>query len=393
MTRMTLPLSLSMTLTMVACLNQPSDAQICAPLDMVRNTSADATPAISECIGKTAGKGPLYLRAGTYLLLTPLIIDRTIAIETSPSGPGPACSKTTGVNCAVLAIGRMQPRLAAGIMPIEIAAPNVRFHSLTLAGTGYEDTTWQRRICLDQRNRPLGGGMRIKADGFEMTNVFLKGASCYTALEMMKGVKGAKLKDNVIGPNGAHNINDMWADGITIHEAEETVITDNVFQDNTDVQLILGGCIRCRITNNRFTHSRDFVHASFAELMLHAWPDTSGDFSGSRVSGNNIDCGPSRRCGYGIMIGGEPWYLSRAYGGTVKGNRIANALMAINVDRLTGAMNIRDNEVLKSGGTANSDCGVRAWPAFNISPQSLKFMAHRPKRFTSLSTAKCLLNR
>ena len=391
--RMTLPLAFLMALAAASCISEPSSAQTCAPLDMVRNTANDATPALSECIGTMAGKGTLYLRAGTYRLSTPLIIDRTIAIETASPASGPACSKITGMHCAVLAIGRMQPQPTAGVMPVEIAAPNVRFHSLAIAGTGQEDTTWRQRICLDQHSRPLGGGMRIKADGFEMTNVLLKGASCYTALEVVKGVKGLTLKDNVIGPNGNHGIKDMWADGVTVHDAVNTVVTNNLFKDNTDVQLIFGGCIGCTITKNRFIHSRDFAHASFAEIMLHAWPDTSGNFTDTVTSGNSVDCGADRRCGYGIMIGGEPWYPSKASGGTVNGNRIANALMAINIDKLTGPMDIRDNAVSGSGGTANSDCGPRDWPAINISPQSQKFMVDRPKQYASLNTGKCLLNR
>lgn len=384
---------LAMLIALAACVSEPSSAQTCASLDMVRNTTRDASPALSECIGKLAGKATLYLRAGTYLLSTPLTIDRTVSIETLSKVSGPTCSRNAGTHCAVLAIGLIQPQPTAGVMPVEIEAPNVKLRSLAIVGTGLDDPTWQQRICLNKHSRPLGGGMRVKGDGFEMTNVLLKGASCYTALEFAKGVKGIIIRNNVIGPNGNHNIKDMWADGITVHEAANAIFENNIFQDNTDVQLIFGGCTGCRITKNKFIHSQSIIHASFAELMLHAWPDTSGNFSDSATSDNDIDCGLERRCGYGIMIGGEPWYPSRASGGTVSGNRVANALMAINIDKLTGPMSIRDNIVSGSGGTANSDCGTRDWPAINISPQSKQFIIDRPGQYASLSTEKCLLNR
>ena len=393
MAKMILFLAIPMVLAAAACASEPSGAQTCAPMNLVRNTTKDATPALSECIRRMTAKGTLKLRPGTYRLLTTLVIDRTITIETATVASGPVCLKNTGANCAALVIGRMKPQSTAGIMPVEITARNVHFRSMAIMAIGHEDAAWQRRICLDPHSRPLGGGMRVKADGFEMTDVLLKGASCYTGLEIVKDVKGATIKNNVIGPNGNHKDQDMWADGITIHDAENAIVENNIFRDNTDVQLIFGGCVGCRITRNRFIHSSDFAHASFAELMLHAWPDTSGNFANSVTSGNMIDCGAKRRCGYGIMIGGEPWYPSKASGGTVNGNRITNALMAINIDKLTGPMDVRDNSVSGSGGTANSDCGSKNWPAVNISPQSQRLITYKPKEYASWDTGKCLLNR
>ncbi|MFN3795987.1 MAG: right-handed parallel beta-helix repeat-containing protein [Sphingobium yanoikuyae] len=393
MARMTLFVAITMALGAVACVSDPSSAQTCASMDLVRNSGKDATPALTECIGKMAGKGALRLSAGTYQLLTPLVIDRTVTIETASPPSGPACSRDTGANCAVMAIGQMQAQPTAGVMPIEVSAPDVRFRSMAIVGKGDKDAAWQRSICLDPHSRPLGGAVRVRADNFEMANVLLKGTSCYTALEIVKGVKGVALNGNVIGPNGNHKIKDMWSDGVTVHDATNAVIENNIFQDNTDVQLIFGGCVACRIAKNRFIHSGDVVHASFAELMLHAWPDTSGNFAGSVTSGNSIDCGANRRCGYGIMIGGEPWYPSRASGGTVSGNRVNNALMGVNVDKLTGPMDIGDNIVANSGGTAKSDCGTEKWPAINISPDSQKFVLEKIAGFASIKTSRCLLNR
>ncbi len=43
----------------------------------------------------------------------------------------------------------------------------------------------------------------------------------------------------------------MWADGLTVIDGVDDVIRDNVFRDNTDVQLVLGGCRRCTVTDNR----------------------------------------------------------------------------------------------------------------------------------------------
>lgn len=185
----------------------------------------------------------------------------------------------------------------------------------------------------------------------------------------------------------------MWADGVTIHDSRGARVEGNVFRANTDVQLILGGCRNCTIRRNVFRHSASFIHASFVELMLHAWPNSSGDFSRSITSENDINCGVARRCGYGIMIGGEPWYPTRTLGGMVSDNRVAGALVALNVDRLTGPMTIVRNSASRSGGLADSDCGRRMWSAINISPQSVHLARTDAKQFSSIDTAKCILLR
>jgi len=371
----------------------PVSAQTCKSMDLVKNKGQDATPAITECLTKLGEANVLKLSPGTYRLLTPLTIDKAVTIETAAIFSGQNCSKVTGANCAVLAIGQMAPSSNPNIMPIEVTTKNVQLRSIAVVGGTKRDIGWQRHICLDQHARPLGGGIRVKADEFQMTNVLLKDFSCYTALEIVKGVKGAKIIGNVIGPNGNHMIRNMWSDGITIHDSELTMIKENTFKDNTDVQLILGGCKSCTVVNNIFIHSSYFNRSSFAEIMIHSWPDTSGDYTGSIISGNSINCGSHRSCGYGIMIGSEPWYPSRVFGGTVRRNRVTNALMAINIDKLTGPMNVGDNSVLESGGVASSDCGIKRWPAYNIAAASLEYIPIKPKNYFSVNTEKCLLNR
>lgn len=377
----------------MGCASNGSYAQTCTPMNMVKDSGKDATPAIADCLKRLEREGTLQLLPGTYQLLTPLVIDRPVTIETAPVASGQACSKFTGAYCAVLAIGQMPPQATAGVMPIEVAAQNVRFHSMAIIGPGNGYSPWGQRICLDPHTRPLGGGVRIRADSFQMTNVLLKDVGCYTAMEVSKAVKNVRISNNVIAENGNHKSNLMWSDGITIHDAVAAVVENNIFKDNTDVQLIFGGCQSCLIRDNKFYHSPNFSHASFAELMLHAWPTTSGNFAGSIISGNSINCGRSKRCGYGVMIGGEPWYSSKASGGMVTGNVIKNALMGLNVDRLTGKMAINDNVVARSGGIANSDCGKKIWPPINISPESKKFLVSNLKKYNSVKTGRCLIGR
>lgn len=108
-----------------------------------------------------------------------------------------------------------------------------------------------------------------------------------------------------------------------------------------------------------------------------------------------MDCGVARSCGFGIQIGSLPWYKGRASGGEVFGNAVANAMIGINIDALSGPMRIQDNLVRSSVGSFASDCGSRIWPAANIGPASRHFVVGDPSNLEegSIDTSSCLLNR
>ena len=244
--------------------------------------------------------------------------------------------------------------------------------------------------------------MRVLGSNFTIRKSALRNFTCYTTMEVLDRAKKLLIEDNYIGPNGDHRPGDIWADGITIHDSEDTVVRRNTFVDNTDVQLILGGCRRCRIEDNEFRHSGQFARASFAELMLQAFPSTSGNYSGTVVTRNRIDCGKKHLCGYGIMIGANPWkagenprYPGAMFGGTITKNKVANALIGINIDSPTGPVSIYGNEVLSSGGRFRSDCGIKDWPSVNVAPGARRFVRGDPSNQAegSVSSTSCIVNR
>ena len=365
----------------------------CLKLRELAYAQDDASPPIVACISQLPDYSTLRLPPGNYHLRTPLIVSRPIAIETDASQPAVACSKGESAGCAVFVLDEMPMQSAQGVMPIEIIAPNVTLRSVAVIGSNARSLDWQKQVCLNDSTRSLGGGIRVRGSGFRLEDALIRNVSCYSALEIVVSAKHPSVLNSTIGPNGTHDVHQMWADGITIHDSSGAYVKNNEFLDNTDVQLVFGGCRNCIVEGNTFRHSAAFEHASFAELMLHAWPNTSGDFTGSITSLNDIDCNKARRCGYGIMIGGEPWYPARTFGGIVSNNRITNALLGLNVDRLTGPMTITGNVIRRSGGRANSDCGRKTWPAANISPSSLKLVRTDIIEFASMSTSRCILLR
>ena len=84
---------------------------------------------------------------------------------------------------------------------------------------------------------------------------------------------------------------------------------------------MLGGCLRCTVADNRLEETDGAGQpGAFAGLLVHGWPNTSGDYAGTADHpATPIDCGPSRRCGFGLGVGGRAWYVSPTSGGLIAG--------------------------------------------------------------------------
>ena len=190
----------------------------------------------------------------------------------------------------------------------------------------------------------------------------------------MPGSSGLHFERNLVAGNGTHDRRGLWADGLTVIDGADDVIRGNVFRDNTDVQLVLGGCRDCLVADNRIEITDAPDAGAFAGLLVHAWPMTSGDYTGSTITRNTIDCGAARRCGFGIGVGGRAWYASPTFGGTIAGNTVTRAQVGINVDDATGPVTMRDNTVTLSGGPVRSRCGLSFAGPVNISARSRPFV-------------------
>lgn len=368
-------------------------ASACPTLASNAQAMTDAAPALLDCLARLPAGGRLDLMPGTYRLRQPMVISRGVMIATHGlAADSPGCWALPAGRCAILLIDPPSS-LEPGHMPIEIRGDGVSLSHVIVQGAG--PTAMLSRACADPGRRPAGGGLRVSAPRFALRKSIVRGFACYTALEATTGARAFTAEDNVFGPNGDHRPGEAWSDGLTIHDSAAAVVTRNLFIDNTDVQLILGGCVGCRIEDNRFRHTGPAAKASFAELMLQSWPNTSGDFGGTVVRRNDIDCGPDRRCGFGIMIGSAPWYEGRAQGGSVTGNSVRNARIGINIDALSGPIEIRANQVQMSGGRYQSDCGLRDWPAVNVGPTSVGLVHGDPsdQDEASVNTKGCLLDR
>lgn len=378
-----------------AAVLSPAQAQTgaCAALGRFADGRSDATGVLADCLDDTRSGGIVALPAGTYRIRQPLVIDRAVTLTTAGTATGSAACAASGSGCATLLIDPAD-LTRQNAMPVLVQASNVVLDRVVVSGGWGKGRLGQ--LCRTPAVRPNAGGIRVGAvSGFVVTRSVLRDFACYTPLEITTNARDLRIENNTFGPNGDHRPGDAWSDGLTVHDASRAVIRGNRFVDNTDVQLILGGCRDCVIENNRFSHTGPFRGASFAELMIHSWPTTSGNFSGTVVRGNAIDCGTTRLCGFGILVGAEPWYTGRAFGGTVSGNTVRNARIGLNVDGLTGPMTFQGNSVSTSGGTFESDCGRRSWSAVNVAPASRRFVRGLPQdsQTGAVSTKRCIMAR
>lgn len=365
----------------------------CDMVGALVGTGRNAGQALQACIDGTPEGGTIEIAPGRYLIDTPIRIVRPVTVQTrSLSVASAACSIDEG-RCASFHLAIAPVAATSAVMPFDIDSSGVRLDGLVFEGTRLSDPALSAKRCLTDEDRPMAGGLRINGNDNVITRSVFRDMACYTALEYGTG-KNVIITDNMFSDNGTHDLQSQWADGLTIHSGDHFKVTGNRFRDNTDVQLIFGSCISCVVTNNRLVHSGSAKGGSFAEVMLHAWPGaTSGDYTGTKVSRNFIDCGMQRRCGFGIMIGSMPWYDAPAFGGAVTDNIVRGAMLALNIDKLTGPMEITRNDLNGSTGTYPTMCGPRSIRGIttNISPSSRPFLPQPALRGASF-LHYCILN-
>jgi hypothetical protein len=371
-----------------AFLQIPSaEAQLCPALSRLRDSNQDASPVIRDCL--TASPN-LLIKPGVYTIKTPLVLDRAAIISSYGASKSYKC-RSIKSKCAIFQIEFTDFIKNNKDAPIVVRHEDVEIYSLIFVGALKGKAASDEIGCPSGDFRATGGILRFYSSKFTLKNSFLFGAVCSTAVGINANNINSTIVGNVIGPNGLHSSVGSWSDGITIYDARNMRVSNNLFVDNTDVQLIFGGCVNCVISDNRFRHSQESIRGSFADLMVHAWLDSSGDFSGSEIYMNDVNCGKQRQCGFGVMIGGRPWYPTDAHGGRFFHNKIANARFGLDVDGLNGPMDIFGNSVSTSGGLYNSKCGLKIWPEINITSRSRRFLSGKVGA-AEIDTSGCIVN-
>ncbi|GAB2851174.1 hypothetical protein GCM10027277_19320 [Pseudoduganella ginsengisoli] len=306
-------------LAVEVCPGQQADATGAAP----------AAAAIQACINQAGAGGTLELPKGTYLLDQQLKITFPFTLRTQGlAGVHATCTLDT--ECATL---KAAPGFSAPHGLVSVGADDQHVNHVTLDHVTL-DGNRAARLTGTAHEQCLKGG-HGNAYGFNarmknctnctMTYSASMNALCGTGMEWWGD--HATIENNAFINNGNRRIVLEWADGLSMHLSNHTVVRGNRFTDNSDIGLIFFGSSHSVVENNVIRQEK---MPAFAGLMLDSL-DT-GDFTDTTVSGNIIDCAPGM-CDFGVNIGPRPWYPENLelVGGTVTGNTVRGGLIGMNV--------------------------------------------------------------
>jgi len=357
--------------------------QLCTALSAYDHSSEDATDTFQACIDATPSGEILELPAIRFGIRKHIRITRPITIRTEGKKPNdPPCTSDNQTQCAEILFSANHQSNRGGIkiryLPEdwqydEDGTP-LRIELDHLIVNGNRQRRYQSssaNSCQAGQNQ-AGFNLSLVCSHCSFTNSVSMNALCGSGLELSgAGGGGASdpfvpedllIENSEFTANGVHTSR-LWADGLTVHIAKNSTFTQNTFIDNTDIAMIFGGCKNCLISENTFLHSDLLEGSSFAELMIQSWPVayTDGNYLDSSIEYNLIDCGPSRRCGIGLLIGSHPWYQSPVSNVAARKNTIQNAQFGLVLDALENG-SFEDNVVINgpiAGSTIRTSCGQK----------------------------------
>ncbi|MFN3152544.1 hypothetical protein [Bremerella sp.] len=282
-------------------------------------TGNDTSAIIQEAIDQVPVGATLELPAGKYSIDRQIVINKKITLTTiGKSITDPVSDLDTGDYAELIATRNFSQDNGL-IFFHEIEA----MHHIVLNGNrqGRQNTSASSQVSSG--NNRFGFVSTMASDDATFVANHFINALGGTGMEVNGVRNNVLIQDNIFAYNGVHNRENFWADGLTVHDANNSQFIGNLFIDNTDIDLIFGGGQNSLIENNTVLHSADTVGGAFASIMIHKWRETSGNYSGTIIRGNMVDGGPNKTAGTGLYIASEGWYDETPFG-----NSTANPVQA-----------------------------------------------------------------
>lgn len=306
---------------------------ICPEAAPLCNAAGDASAVLQTCIDRTPDGMALELDPCRYSLAFQLVASHPITIRTKGKVGAPPCAYQGAHGCAELFA---LPAFDQGFGMLKVTGA-ATLDQLVFDGNRQSRTgTHAGNMCATLTDNAYGFNASFLCSSCTLQDSVSRYALCGTGF-LVAPASGITVTRSTFAFNGVHTQQNLWSDGLTVHDADGSTFTSNTFVDNTDIDLIFGGCRHCTITGNTVLHTADPGGGSFAAIMIQKWPSTSGSYDGVDISGNSVDCGPLRNCGSGLYIGSESWYPETPYGTLVEGttsglitnNSVVNAMNAL----------------------------------------------------------------
>ncbi len=319
-------------------------ATICNGTVVDTGGGCDAAPGINSCL--KAANTELALPPGVYLIRSTIEIlhdDITLSTQGLSEDTTTCLKEPASKPCAVLRAADDFAEKALLLIGKNSRPVNrITVDHIALDGT-LEARSRNEAITRNCGSRGHGRNV-MEAGGANNTMRYSASvnALCGTAIgwAVAKTGIGSVITKNYIANNGlGFPKRTIWSDGLTIGKVSGATITDNLFQDSTDVDVVIGGATNSTFRGNVIRH---LSRHSFAGFMLTNWslrssPGTAqwADFRGFDISDNTFNC--NSRVEICVQIGVFPWFFPptdwarwRTMGGIFRNNRIYTHLQGIN---------------------------------------------------------------
>ncbi|MCB1034465.1 MAG: hypothetical protein KDD47_11595 [Acidobacteria bacterium] len=344
----------------VITVNQPQ-ITLCPGVTADGGFGARADAAIQQCINQTPSGGTFQLPVGTYRIGATVQITKPMTLRTAGTS-GQANCEAAGVACAVL---KADPSLNVNTGLLRTAGSGVTISHLVVDGNRDARLSGAASAQCQSFNNEAGTNIFYSfCDGCTFTHAVSRETLCGTGLSWVGD--GARVTNSVFRNNGRGTVNGLWSDGLTLLRSANAVVTNNLFVNNSDVALVLGGSTNSTVTGNTIQQNDRVV---FAGLHVSNFGNNSlGNFTGTTFANNSIDCG-NFWCDFGIQLGHHPWTVSaNILGGTVRDNSVHNAWQPIDIDGAGTAANpIRVyNNTITGFSVRTVPCGPGQTSAYNI---------------------------
>ncbi len=353
----------------------------CPPAETVKNTYADATPILQNCVDATPDGKTLEIPAGTYTVLNQINISKSITLRTSgTSGNTQGCLTTGAPECVRIQaapefpVNRKLWDDAFGLFHIAVGhgqdgIDGVAFDHIILDGNRANRNPETGSFCEQPNNFHFC--VNIGWFGDDAKIFYSASVNALAATAFGLSGKNNVFAYNLIANNGDHFTSLRWADGFTC-SCEAATVMYNTFKDNSDLDVIIANAKNANIHFNKIIHEST-ANAAWGGLGFDNFNSNSiNDFTGADISYNTIDC--NYRCGFGLLLGGHPWYSSAPFnlGGYVHHNSITRARQGVNIDGFgTTEKPLRyENNIITNSGGYDTGCGWNSGK-LNVAPDSL----------------------
>lgn len=264
------------------------------------------------------------------------------------------------VRPGVLLTSARSPRLARLVAAPSLAVPMLRARSnnFEISFISFDGNYPAREVrdkpCNTMRNYR---NVELTGVGFRIRYVESFHAVCGSAMTVGGSsrfeISNSRFYNNGRQPEDANGVPGLWADGLNVFNCTGATIRDNVFWDNTDVDLGVAGGPGCAVYRNVIEHHHRYA---FAGLVAGDPSRSGGEFSDNRIVSDRD------MLGFGLMVGCHAWpecVDGFASGLWVHRNDVRGAVVNLVVDGVNSST-VERNTIGPSQGTRVLNCVPRA---------------------------------